>query len=247
MSKLERSLDGLLKSPQSTTTLVKKPLTVSRNDDVSMLIETVSGKKINVTSPNASDIALDDIAWALSRIPRFAGHTITEVVYNVAQHSVYVSELVEELMTSKEDFILDDDVWTAVLDISDKPQLFIKALMHDAHEAYTGDIPSPIKKIPELYETFKIIEARLDHAILSSFQLQELTDDERMVIKYCDKLAQAIEGYQFMPSRGSSWNLPKPTLKRLQAFPKPKKPLDSFEEFVLRFEHLSDICLTTNK
>lgn len=219
---------------------VRKPLSVSRNDDVSMLIETVSGKRINVTCPIAADIELTDIAWALSRIPRFAGHTITEIAYNVAQHSVYVSQLAEELLRSREDFIIDEEVWESVLHINDKPQLLIKALIHDAHEAYTGDIPSPVKKIPELYETFKCIEMRLDHAILSHLGLSEVTDDEKVVIKYCDKLAQSIEGYQFMPSRGSLWTLPKPTLKRLQTFPQPKKPLSSFEDFIIRFEYLSE-------
>ena len=240
MSKLERSLDGLLKSPQSTTTLVKKPLTASPSDDVSMLIETVTGKRVNVTRPLQEDISLEDIAWALSRIPRFAGHTITETLYNVAQHSVYVSILAAELMVSREDFIFDDEaVWESVLNIVDKKELFIKALIHDAHEAYTGDIPSPIKKIPELYETLKLIEMRLDHAILSNLQLSEVTEDEKVVIKYCDKLAQAIEGYQFMPSRGSGWSLPKPTLKRLQKFPQPKSPLQSYQDFMFHFDYLT--------
>lgn len=248
MSKSELSHNGFLDALQSTMTVVKKPLSVSRNDDVSMLIETVTGKRVNVTRPLQEDISLEDIAWALSRIPRFAGHTITETPYNVAQHSVYVSILAAELMESREDFIFDDEaVWESVLNIVDKKELLIKALIHDAHEAYTGDIPSPIKKIPELYETLKLIEMRLDHAILSRLRLSEVTEDEKVVIKYCDKLAQAIEGYQFMPSRGSNWALPKPTLKRLQTFPQPKKPLDSFEDFMLRFDYLSDIYTTTNK
>ena len=238
MTKCGYLLDGLPGSRQTTTTPVKKPLSVSQNDDVSMLIETVSGKRVNVTSPSASDIVLQDIAWALSRIPRFAGHTITETVYNVAQHSIYVSNLAQELMDSRQNFNIDEDVWQCVLNIRDKKELIIKALFHDAHEAYTGDIPSPVKKIPELYETFKLIEMRLDHAILSHLGLSEVTEDEKVVIKYCDKLAQAIEGYQFMPSRGSLWTLPKPTLKQLQTFPQPKTPMSSFEDFILRYDVL---------
>jgi hypothetical protein len=224
-------------------TVVRKPLTESPKDDVSMHIETVSGKLINVTNPSPDDIVLQDIAWALSRIPRFAGHTITETVYNVAQHSVYVAKLASELLKSSEDFNLDQSTWDSVLNIcsvGDTNQFLLKALLHDAHEAYTGDIPSPIKKIPELRETFKLIESKLDHAILSGLSLSEVTEDEKIVIKYCDKLAQAIEGYQFMPSRGLNWNLPKPTLKRLQSFPQPKPPLESFTDFMFYFDYLRE-------
>jgi 5'-deoxynucleotidase YfbR-like HD superfamily hydrolase len=42
---------------------------------------------------------LTDIAWSLSRQPRFAGHTITRLPYNVAHHSVFVSEIVQSLCT----------------------------------------------------------------------------------------------------------------------------------------------------
>jgi hypothetical protein len=207
-----------------------------------MMIETVSGKLINITDPRAEDITLQDIAWALSRIPRFAGHTITETVYNVAQHSVYVAQLAEELMKSREDFALDEHVWDSVLNISqigNVNEFLLKTLVHDAHEAYTGDIPSPVKRIPELRETFRLIESKLDHAIFMHFGFDELSEDERTVIKYCDKLAQAIEGYQFMPSRGFNWVLPKPTLKRLQRFPAPKPPLQSYDDFISHFEYLS--------
>lgn len=241
MSTSEALLDGLRSETQPSTTPARKPLTVSASDDVSMHIETVSGRLVNVTNPSADSILLDDIAWALSRISRFAGHTITEVPYNVAQHSVYVAQLMEELLKSHEDFVLDFEVKKALARIHiNVPEILIKALLHDAHEAYTGDIPSPIKKIPELQETFKLIEMRLDHAIRTQFALGELTDAEKVVIKYCDKLAQAIEGYQFMPSRGFNWVLPKPTLMKLQKFPQPKEAIDSYKDFILHYEYLRD-------
>ena len=235
------SSNGSQSDLQSFTIPQKKPLTVSPSDDVSMLIETISGRLINVTDPRPEDILLNDIAWATSRIPRFAGHTITQVPYNVAQHSVYVSELLEELLGSTNGFELDQRTRKAIGSIvlrGDINEVLIKALLHDAHEAYTGDIPSPIKKIPELKETFKIIEMKLDHAIRMQFQLHEPSEDEQIVIKYCDKLAQAIEGYQFMPSRGLNWNLPKPSLVKLQQFPDPKDAMQSYEDFVQRYEYL---------
>jgi 5'-deoxynucleotidase YfbR-like HD superfamily hydrolase len=119
-------------------------------------------------------------------------------------------------------------------------QTIIKALVHDGHEAYTGDIPSPIKKIPELNATLKLIEGRLDGAIYSALNLEDTSEDEKILIKHCDKLAQAIEGYQFMPSRGLNWNLPKTTLIKLQKFPQPLSPLESYKAFIARFEYLTE-------
>lgn len=239
----ENLLTGFVENLQSSPTHLKKPITESQSEDVSMMIETVSGKRVNVTCPDKNDIALDDIAWALSRIPRFAGHTITEIPYNVAQHSVYVASLAEGILTGSLVITLPEDIKKSVRDIIShgyNSSVLIKAQLHDAHEAYTGDIPSPIKKIPELRDTFKLIEMRLDHAIFSKFELTELTNDEKILIKFCDKLAQAIEGYQFMPSRGKDWNLPKPSLLMLQKFPAPTSPTESYKNFISHYEYLSE-------
>lgn len=234
---------GFLDALQSTMTAVRKPLTESPSDDASMLIETVSGKKINVTRPMANDILIEDIAWALSRIPRFAGHSITEIPYNVAQHSVYVSELLEELLRASPNFSIDEELRACVAEvvaIGDHSKLLLKALFHDGHEAYTGDIPSPIKRIPELKQTIALIEGRLDHAIFSKLGLDELSESERKLVTFCDKLAQSIEAYQYMPSRGKDWNLPSPTLVRLQKFPGPKTAIQSYEDFLSHYKYLSE-------
>ena len=217
-----------------------KPLTVSSNDDVSLLIETVSGRRINPTNPDALQIDIHDIGWALSRIPRFAGHTITRLPYNVAQHSVYVAELVEALVDGTIESNLFHDSTDYPEIIVDDDTIYMKALLHDAHEAYTGDIPSPIKRIPELRETLKIIEMKLDHAIFTQFGLDEMTEDEKRLIKYADKLAQAVEGYQFMPSRGLDWDLPTPSLVMLQKFAAPAEPLESYQKFIEKFEYYRD-------
>jgi hypothetical protein len=214
----------------------KKPLTISSNDDVSLMIETVSGRRINPTNPDALQIDIQDIAWSLSRIPRYVGHTITATPYNVAQHSVYVAQLVEKMITREiVTPIPEDDLDAAYAEGS----LGLHALFHDAHEAYTGDIPSPIKRIPELRGPLKAIEQRLDSSIREAFGLEDPSESIRNIVKYADNLAQAVESYQFMSSRGLSWNLPKASLALLHDFQGPKSPLESYQIFLEEYSSLN--------
>lgn len=84
-----------------------------------MNIYTLSGM-INVIDPDPQDIHLEDIARALANTSRWAGHT--PHYYSVAEHSIRVAMLVE-------------------------PHHKLQALLHDAAEAYLGDIPTPIKRL----------------------------------------------------------------------------------------------------
>lgn len=89
-----------------------------------------------------------DIAWSLAKTARFRGHTsqessryegmrLTESFYSVADHCVEVSYLVPE-------------------------HVAMEALMHDAHEAYVGDIPAPLKQyLPDFVELEKRLESEL--------------------------------------------------------------------------------------
>lgn len=97
------------------------------------VISTASGYAFSYSGESTHGISISDIAQSLSRLPRFNGHT--EEFYSVAQHSVLVSLLLEERCYC--------------------PFIQFVGLMHDATEAYTSDIPSPLKaKLPE----YKAIE-----------------------------------------------------------------------------------------
>lgn len=83
-------------------------------------IQTASGRKFDLEAPSCEMVDIDDIAQALSRIPRCLGHTVC--FFSVAQHSVIVSEQFEGEVAKY-------------------------ALLHDAAEAYIGDIVAPLKWI----------------------------------------------------------------------------------------------------
>ena len=81
-------------------------------------ILTHTGKRPNLIDPQPAEICLEDIAHHLSRIGRFTG--AGDLFLSVAQHSVHVSLIC--------------------------PAEFARwGLLHDASEAYLGDVSSPLK------------------------------------------------------------------------------------------------------
>lgn len=86
---------------------------------------TVSGVLVDLYNPTLIQIRWDDVGHALGALARFNGHT--RCFYSVAEHSVRVSRRVPP----------EDALW---------------GLIHDAAEAYIGDIVSPVKALcPELH------------------------------------------------------------------------------------------------
>lgn len=225
-------------------------------------IETVSGILMDPSNPQGL-VVVTDIAWALSRISRFAGHTITEVPYNVAQHCIYCSELLRDLILQRiyigDILSKDNSKYDAFVSLFQQNVLAcyehipparlphvasMMGLFHDGHEAYFGDIPSPIKHTPEIKSVIDLFESVLDREI---FQVTGIADDVYGemggkfaplwdLVKFVDKFAQAVEAYQFMPSRGRNWNLPAPSLTYLQRFNQPLPALASYERFMEEFE-----------
>lgn len=109
-------------------------------------ILTHSGRQFDLTSPTAAMISPVDIAHALSNLCRFNGHTRTH--YSVAQHSMLVSSLVPE-------------------------QHKLVALLHDATEAYIGDMTRPLKAI---MPGFRIAEEIIWQAICDRFNLDPVPE-----------------------------------------------------------------------
>jgi 5'-deoxynucleotidase YfbR-like HD superfamily hydrolase len=192
------------------------------------MLETVTGRFVDVENPDASMIDITDIAWGLSRMPRFCGHTITAQPYTVAQHSVFVAKQVEDWYKNNNDGTI----------MSNLP---LYALLHDAAEIYTGDLPSPIKRIPALRVIIKEIEGKLMDAIYAKFNLLPLCEGEEAWIKKADKIAQKIEAHAFMPSRGKDWpDMPEVSLIQLQTFDAPMASLDAYKAFMDYFDYCTE-------
>jgi len=212
-----------------------------------MLLETVTGRMVDIIDPTPDQIDINDIAWGLSRIPRFAGHTITAVPYNVAQHSLLVEEIVVGLLKYNDD-TADDSVQEAITEWYNEDieqsfeisalRLSLKALLHDSAEVYIGDVPSPVKKHPSINSAIKEIENKLMGCIFKKYNLCEMSPTEKVIIHHADLVARAIEAHAFMHSRGSGWGLPKVSLVRLQKFEPPMTSVVSYEKFLEKFNEL---------
>lgn len=109
------------------------------------IIQTYTGRHIDPINPNPEDIHIKDIAHSLSMTCRYGGQCLR--FYSVAEHSVILSKLVEDLIS---------------------PEYALMALLHDASEAYLVDMPRPIKYVmPE----YMAIEENLMKVICQKFSL----------------------------------------------------------------------------
>lgn len=145
---------------------------------------THSGKKIVFTDPCPLSIDLHDIAHSLARTARFNGHTAGNRAYSVVQHSVLVSHQVP-------------------------PEFALHGLLHDASEAYTGDISTPYKEI--LGEAHARVEERLMEVISMVFGF-ERSREAQAAVKKADLTLLATEIAQLRHSPDSFSALPYPAL-----------------------------------
>jgi len=106
---------------------------------------------INPFYPKPDQIDICDIAHALATTNRYGGHSPEP--YNVAEHSVRVSERM------------------ATRPYYNEPTLLLAALLHDAEEAYFGDMPSPIKHNPEM-ASFRIAAKNMSVCIFRKYGLE---------------------------------------------------------------------------
>ena len=139
-------------------------------------ILTASGVEFDLVDPQPDMVVIDDIALSLSRLQRFNGHT--RVNANVALHSVMVSYAVGD------------------------PDLVRQALLHDAVEAYTGDISTPVKV--ELGPELQIIQRKIEAAIAERFDVD--FNIGRSVVKLADIKCLNYERREFMPD-SKPWGL----------------------------------------
>jgi 5'-deoxynucleotidase YfbR-like HD superfamily hydrolase len=172
-------------------------------------IQTHSGKRFDLMAPTPDMVELHDIATALSNLCRFTGHV--REFYSVAQHSVFVS-----LIVSREQALF--------------------GLLHDATEAYVGDVARPLKA---LLPDYKQIEARVWRAVAAKFGISEKIPFE---VKHADNIALMTERRDLLTPSTLRWadglEAVPPSAKRIR----PLCPTEAHELFIDRFNALTGLA-----
>lgn len=174
-------------------------------------LRTWRGNDVHFAAPRIETIDIRDIAHHLSMIPRFnAG---TEMPYFVSQHSVLVS--------------------TILAGKKAPPWLQMLGLLHDAHEAYVGDITSPMRR--EIWrrvgrDIISEITAPIDAAIFARFRLAPISQAASNDVMAADRTAFIAEWRCLMPGPCPEQGDPGP-VKSVKPWPRDKAEATFLETF----------------
>lgn len=149
-------------------------------------ILTHTGKRFDLFEPDADMIDPRDIAHSLAHLCRFNGHS--REFYSVAQHSCLVADLVPT-------------------------EHKLAALLHDATEAYIGDMVRPLKQWMHAYQD---VETCIWERICTRFSIDQ---DLPASVTQADLIALATERRDLMPPDPAPWDCLagiQPTLERIR-------------------------------
>lgn len=187
-------------------------------------MQTASGRAVTLSRPAPDAISIRDIAAHLSKICRFAGATST--FYSVAQHSVLVAQLLA----------------------AHGPAAQMYGLLHDAHEAYIGDIPQPVKNLlnlalgmgaewTPLYDLWTGLDATIHERAGLAWPIGANT---RAAIRHADLRALATERRDLLadarPGTPEWDDLPEPARAAIKPWPWAKaeeKFLETYDELAI--------------
>lgn len=147
-------------------------------------IETFTGRKVDPVHLTPEDIDIEDIIHHLSLLCRFVG--ACERFYSVGQHSIHVAELVAGMNYND--------------DAEARRKTILTAILHDAAEAYTGDIARPLK---HQFKPLQEIDARNTGIIMQKFGA---IGGEWEYVKEADNTMLWAEAYELMHSKGKDWD-----------------------------------------
>jgi uncharacterized protein len=175
-------------------------------------IALLSGAKMNYHYPERSDVTIEDMASALSNNCRFSGHLPR--FYSIAQHLVNTSRIVPA-------------------------EVAFTALMHDTAEAFTNDLPTPLKWE---FPVFKELEGKIESAMSKRFGFEFPYPKE---VKEADTIMLILEKF-YVKEDFTIWpNYEEWTQEMVEPY-RQLVDLDSWQprrakrEFLERFEELKN-------
>jgi len=151
-------------------------------------IQTFTGKMVGLFHPSAEQVCFEDIARSLSQLCRFTGQV--ERFYSVAEHTVRGLSMLP-------------------------PSLAPYFLLHDASEAYLGDISRPLKRRPEM-RWYVELEREWLTVIAERFGLRPALLLDSPEVKWADDTMLATEKRDLKPPEESWEKLPPPLPEHIE-------------------------------
>jgi hypothetical protein len=197
------------------------------------VITTISGHPVEVLDPDEDSIHIHDIAHALSMTCRWVGHV--REFYSVADHSLRVSDQALE------------EAAAAGLGPLDCVHAALHGLMHDAAEAYTGDLASPIKDRALIIGSggepdtvpFRRAEEVVQNRIRSALGLRHPTPIAVQLVHEADRRLLVTEDRDLRGGPTFDWDgFPEPLEWRIR----PIGQADAKLRFLARWEALSRLA-----
>lgn len=137
-------------------------------------ITTYSGKRVDSLAITPADVVPSDLTRGLAMQCRYRG--MTHFFYSIAEHSVLVADLMR---------------WGGHTVAAQRC-----GLLHDAHEAITGDMPSPFKTDVSGWRPW---EDRIEAVVRSALGLPGQDDQVWESVKKYDLMALHFEASKLIP------------------------------------------------
>lgn len=143
-------------------------MTVYNQERVGDFIQTRTGKHFYINNPSALDFSVEDIAYSLSNLCRFTGHSPR--FYSVGEHSLACLDV------------------AIVLDATPLQCLYV--LFHDASESVMNDLARPVKQnVPD----YKALEDKISKVMWEVVGIPAPTEEDYKFIKKVDNTLITLE------------------------------------------------------
>lgn len=185
-------------------------------------MQTYSGKRFDLLDPRIEDVDVIHVAHSLSGCNRFVASLGEH--YSVAQHSLMVADLV---------------AWKTDDGCGGDSRLVYEALMHDAAEAYTGDISRPLKNVLAMSDEVAALLRRIESVVAVAFAVPYPHSD---AVRWADNIACAIEARDgFLGGPVDNWHSCLGEIPPGWSIERVLDPIEAETQFLSRYSEFRNI------
>lgn len=181
-----------------------------------------TGNVIDLNNVSDYKFTVEEIAELLSHVKRFNGYGM-----DVASHSIWVAG--------------------ALYYLTGDPHIALLGLLHDAQEAYIGDVATPVKHVAG--NAWDELENKLQRAIMRQlFTHHENNLGAKGLVKLVDLASLKLEYEQmvgsgaYKPDNEGIWEAALANINTIEGIEPPKEDPRSAVDFVFAYNHYKALC-----